>query len=277
MADFTGLEEDEDINQAQANESQLAGPVSTSGGMSGTGTQRNIGAQTGGNSTPSRFVEFERYFNANKGAADGMANRLASGVETQANAAQAGLQTEQTNFQNQVNEGIQQPTIRPGTYGQYTATPGQYQGPKQFTPSEEVRSNVTNAYSELSNLRTPGGVQTAVSEWSAQNPTNTIGNDRFNANLTSRAGQDRFNSLWDRYSSLGSAVDNSMTGANQIVDYAQETQDRLNTQAADLAPEINQAEQNYMNEQNQIGDTADRVLEEDSPKKNKRRRNILAD
>lgn len=270
MVAFTAQDEELDENKDQEGSTSLSGPVSFSGG--GGGGNAKTGASS---ATPSRFVSFDRYFNANAGGANAMADKALSGVTDQINAANTGLQSEQNTFQEAVNNGRTRPTVQAGYGMSYNAVPGSYTGPKEFTPSQGVRDNLTNAYSALENLRTPEGLQSTLPK------SGTAGNDRFNAFLTSQAGQSRFDSLWNQYSGMNNAVADSMTQGQQTIDDAMDTNNEWNADAQRQAEMYTQSGNQALADAEQDNQEVDERIKEGNGGKERGsrrgRRNILTD
>lgn len=269
---YYGSPDEENLDENRDQEANtLSGPASFSGGGGGGSGQ----AQTGANSsTPSRFVSFDRYYNANAGAANSMADKALSGVTEQINAANSGLKSEQDAFGTAVRDGIDSPVIDGGANLSYFSTPGTYKGPKEFVPSQGVRDNLTNAYSSLQNLRTPEGLQNALPK------AGTSGNDRFNAYLTSQAGQSRFDNLWNQYSNMGTAVDDAMTQGQQTVDAAIDTNRERNIKAREIAEMYTNSTQQELADAEQDNQEADEQIERSGGGKErepKRRRSIYSD
>lgn len=266
---------DDEDKKLQDDNSFLSGPVTTSGAETGgnAGAAPKASANSG---TPSRFVEFERYFNANAGGANAMADKLGTGVENQIKDAQSNLNKDEDAFADSVRQGVGQAQIKPGPEYGYTVEQGTYSGPKEFLPSENTRSSINNAYSALQNLRSPEGIQASLEQ------TNTLGGDRFNAALASRAGQERFNSLWDRYHGLNTAVDDSVAGAQTTINEGIDATAENNQAAEAKAKEQTDAVYDFMREQERIGDIADRNLDDENRNNRRNRgpktkRNLMAD
>lgn len=219
------------------------GGGASAGAGSGMTPATNSSPAQGPSNTPNegsgRFVNFQKIFDQNYGAANDYANQLAGDAQNKANAAREQVNTTTQNFNDAVTNGgrgqLQTDYTRPsgnqrpryvGDMGQASYTQNGYQGPNSYTEFADLSAlndSIVGAQSNLNSLGSYEGVQGAI-QARAQGPY-TQGQSRFDAALIGGAGQDRFANLRNQFSDLGSAVTNAATAGNARIQSARSGQD----------------------------------------------------
>lgn len=151
---YLPIDEDQEEQQRQTQPGAApSGPITSSAGVSGAVS----GGAPGQAPTAGKYVNFQQYINANKGATDSMVNGLAGRVDKPGQAAETGLANAQSQFDKDVKAGSltygQQLTSTPRTPGPALATPA---------PSEVYRRPTATAAAAPrppSQARVPRGTQ----------------------------------------------------------------------------------------------------------------------
>ncbi len=141
---------------------------------------------------PTGFVGFDQYFNANAGAAKKSANDVNNQVQTQANAANAGLAQAYAGFQK--NVGTQESKNAAGGDGGWTD--------EAFSPGAALEQQYKAAEGARDALGSAGGIQAL---------TKGTG---LGAALTQRAGAGQFQQTQSHYAELEKAFGNAQTAAD---------------------------------------------------------------
>lgn len=215
------LEDEDDKKQApeDAPNGGIAG-VATSLGLGQSGTPA-APQSTGGTGSPSKFVNFDRYFNANKDAAMAGADRLAGGVAKRADAATTGLENYNTGFQSAVKSGT---PVYGGETGYWVERPEQAAGTDPNNYTTDVRQQTwetsqpgANAYA----TRRQGLVVQPTAEQPATRPTkpdNALTRDELKAKSTTGYSGPNWYSEWDGYSKVAGDVGKAASESKALGD-----------------------------------------------------------
>lgn len=214
-------------------------------------------AYSGGGSSPqqsapsqqgSGFVNFDRYFNANRAGAERMGRGYANQVSGQAESARGDLSDMYRSFQQGVNDpgsveyetrAMQGGASKPPSwlpsevkravkslnsfYVPYQQ--GTYTGPTEMGDPTEVgalRQRFGDVDQTIQDAgRDVGAVQTYVEEQARGQPY-TEGMGRFDAHLANRGGQDAFDALRQRYEGLSGEVDEAEERAAREIQAARD-------------------------------------------------------
>lgn len=229
------FDEDKEAQQQQEEQQQLmmgsrpGGQPQRAGATTAPApTQASVG-------TPTPFVNFDRYFSANKDAAQGMAGGLASRVESAGTAAESGLARAQDDFTRDVAAGSLAPARNVVVQGEAPIAVGTrdnpttvvsadeaekkgrttYTGPKSLADTagwSTVSANAEKASKDAGALKTSAGVQALQG---AEYAPRTAGQSRFDAGLTRAAGGERFAKLGQRFGGLGKKTGEAL-GASAV-------------------------------------------------------------
>lgn len=209
-----------------------AAPVQRVGGGGGGGSVAAGGpaAAPASGGAPSRFVNFDRYFAANAGAA----NQMAQGVQQKVTDAYGKAQVALTNQKSPAPAaapgfGQQQTAFTPATVatGGATGLPraGESAGktstgsgvstgtalqsspaaapysqpPPAFAPNADTAGLIATASDMANATLTPEGLQTFTTDYAKQAPGYSAGMGRFDAALLGRAGAEMFPALAAKY------------------------------------------------------------------------------
>lgn len=180
------------------------------------------GAATGGttNEAPATtgFVNFDRYFNTNHGAANQMANTVAGGVESRGQEAQSAMQTAQDDFAK--NVAASAPTAENPNY-----TGPAYFGDKQdLSGTYDAMHKAETGYEALGSF---GGRQALLGEHTNTLNNYTQGMGRFDTALMSRAGADRFQDLNQGFEGFDSWFKSATEAGQGLVDQQRDEARRL--------------------------------------------------
>lgn len=128
---------------------------------------------------PSRFVGFDRYFDANAGAAKSDADKV-----------QQRVQGTVDQLQGQVDQDVreQDAQVRAGV----DVTTGEYKGPREYSPSDRLAEHYDAAKRQTKNLSSPDALQAQMGQ----------GANWFSAGLASRAGAHGFDTLKQHFAAL---------------------------------------------------------------------------
>jgi hypothetical protein len=224
--------EDENEDPRQYIEALGAGPENVGDSSTGEGSPTGASGPTQDQGSGiDRFVSFDRYYNANAGNAKNAANKIASDISGQANAATLSLSNDQNAFGDAVNAGSTgQATVRQNpTAGGYDVEETYYSGPNGFSPSQgtfEQMARVQDSFGALEN-RKNGGINALMGQ------SGGTGNSRLNSALVNKAGGERFDELFKQYDYLGNAVGNATERGAGMVSDAKERVNATNSAARD--------------------------------------------
>lgn len=220
---------------------QPSGAPVGGGGGGGSGD-----SQKGAQEKPTRFVSFDRYFNANAGAANKLADRIASGVEQQAQSARSAVDNARNTFRQQVQTGS---SVAPavvnsfaGGYDPYSYTAASYSGPQAFgegTDLAPIQSQIETAQNSLNQLDDAAGIQTFLKDYAGGHTPYSDQMSRMDAAFTQRAGHDRFTNLWNQFSGLSGSLDAARVEGADLVTQARADVDAKNRAARDQANALN--------------------------------------
>lgn len=230
-------------------------------------------AQTSGGA-PGRFVNFQRYFSANQGAATKTGNALAGGIQKQGEGVQSELGQRTATFGQGVNtgQGAAAPTVAPslaptpvvstgdplappkkGTPGLTASTPST-PTPAASVPQGPITYGGPNALSEAGGWddlvakagRTAGeaaqtgsgtGLQTLLAQNQKGGAGYTAGQNRFDAGLVGAASGDKFAALRDRFSGLPKSLTTADVASRASSDAAKGRVGDYNAEVARVAAE----------------------------------------
>lgn len=214
-------------------------------GQAGRTTPAAPGAATpkpaaGPSNASGQYVNFERYFNANKDAATATGNKLAGGIEKQGQGVQDELAKRQGAFGQSVSAGLgaaataptKAPSESPGEprseptgrgrpsmpttpAAAEAATPAlppqqpvQWAGPNSLHEGEgwnELVSQAGTTASQAANAATPGGLQGLLQQ-QQKGAAYSPGQSRFDAGLVGATSGDKFAALRERFGGLSKSL-----------------------------------------------------------------------
>lgn len=177
---------DDDDEMMQAAAAPVAGVAAPSVGGQAVAPATTPGAPA------SRFVGFNQYLAANRGAADATAGRVAGQVEGLAQDAQA------------ANQAVRDDTLQPSAISQLRDVQGAPRSGAESPLFGRAATATHDARTALANTGTTGGLQQLIG-------TGSGGAGRFDAGLVGAAGAQRFRGLRSRYADLQGALDRTAT------------------------------------------------------------------
>lgn len=170
------------------------------------------------------FVGFDRYFQANRQGAQQMADRVAGGVQQQAQQAQQAIKGAQDTFAKKAQQDAL--TYDPNANWadvEARADSGDYAGPKTWKDAgvdvAGVSDKVVAAQGQVANLGTTGGRAALLRESYRSGPS-TSGGSALDAALMGQAGGQRFAELQGYYGGIGQELKDAQAGTTAIYDAA---------------------------------------------------------
>jgi hypothetical protein len=223
-----------------------------------------------------RYVNFDRIFAANQGAANQMANGVGKDVQNQATQAQLGLYGQQNAFNNAVNQATntyggqqiaEQTSDRPqkdnGLQGAPTKGGGSYMtrdqaaaaAAKQYSAptSLSAQDGYDAAYQQaqkaddtLALTKDPSGLQTYFQQ--KANAAGTQGNytqgmSRLDAALTNQAGNQQFSNLRNKYGNFEQMFDAANAASKDQSDNAKAQSNAVSSAYGNLVSQFDKDEQ----------------------------------
>lgn len=226
------FEKDEEKDNLQLAQGQAGQVAPVTGGAPQTQSQSPAPAANAGQ-TPGRYVNFERYFNANKDAATNTGNQVASGIEKQGQSVQDELTQRQDTFGKAIQtnlggaataptkvapESPGKPRSAPVTPPRMPTTPAATAAATPPAPAQAVQwrgpgalhegsgwdalvSKAGTAASQAGTAATSSGLQ-ALLQQQQKGTQYTPGQSRFDAGLVGASSGDKFAALKEKFGGL---------------------------------------------------------------------------
>lgn len=187
------------------------------------------------------FVGFDRYFAANQGAAQQMAQQVAGNVRQQAQAAQQATKGAQDTFAAKAQAAaLQHDPAKAKTAADARGMAAQgYAGPKNWSEAGvdtgALAGQVAKAQDQVTGLGSLGGRAALLRESYRNNAPTSMGGSLLDAVLLGQAGGADFAALQGQYGGLGQQLVSAQGGAEAVSKSAQEqhaeAQERYGEQA----------------------------------------------
>jgi hypothetical protein len=227
MAYISAQEDDRNRLQGQGSGRQQLGASSaptlpgTAPPAAGDPQQAQGAASMPAPQTAGRFVNFSRFLNANRDAAQGAASNIVGDVKREGDAIQGQAQKASTAFEQNARS-----TIKPYVQGHMPSAG--YSGPASVADTSgwgDLQKRSQALQGTVNSFQTPGGLG-AVIDQNAGTAQRNVGARDLDSALIGTAGADQFASARSRYSDLASKLKALDDGSKKTVGYVNQQNDQ---------------------------------------------------